>query len=123
VSGAASLAQMVIDYELCKNLEQLARGFPVDAEHIQIDLIKRVGIGGSFLAEPESVRYMRETLYVPRLFDRSPAGGWSSERGMLPRAKKRVREILDNDRGPHYLQPEQTEELERIAARAAAALG
>lgn len=122
VSGVASLAQMVIDYELCKNLEQLARGFLVDADHIEMDLIKRVGIGGSFLAEPESVRHMRDTLYMPHLFDRGPTGGWSKEKGMLARAKRRVRTILERDQGPHYLEPDQIAELERIAAVAAAAL-
>lgn len=119
VSGVASLAQMVIDYELCKNLEQLARGFPVDVDHIEMDLIKRVGIGGSFLAETESVRHMRDTLYMPRTFDRGPTGGWSKDKGMLARAKKRVRHILDRDEGPHYLDPDQISELEHIAARAA----
>jgi trimethylamine---corrinoid protein Co-methyltransferase len=122
VSGVASLAQMVIDYELCKNLEQMARGFPVDAAHIELDLIKRVGIGGSFLAEPESVRHMRDTLYMPHLFDRGPVGGWSGEKGMLGRAKQRVRTILAKDRGPNYLSPDQIAELERIGARASAAL-
>lgn len=123
VSGVASLAQMVIDYELCKNLERLTRGFSVDAGQLKLDLIKRVGIGGSFLAEPESVRHMRETLYVPHLFDRGPAGSWSADKGMLVRAKKRVRAILRSDPGPHYLDAHQTKELARIAVAATAALG
>ena len=119
LAGVASLAQLVIDYELCKSLEHIVRGFVVDAEHIGLDLIKEVGIGGSFLGEQHTVKYMRETLYFPRLFDRGSAGDWQLDRqGMLARAKGRVRQILNEDKGPTYLSREQVKELERIADRA-----
>ena len=120
LAGVASLAQLVIDYELCKSLEHIVRGFVVDAEHIGLDLIKEVGIGGSFLGEQHTVKYMRETLYFPKLFDRGSAGDWQLDRqGMLARAKGRVCQILSKDKEPAYLKPEQVAELERIATRAA----
>lgn len=90
LAGTASLAQIVIDYELCKILERIARGLMVDADHIGLDLIKRIGIGGSFLSEDHTVKYMRETLCFPQLFDRSAADGWSlDQQGMLARQKPR----------------------------------
>jgi trimethylamine--corrinoid protein Co-methyltransferase len=119
LAGTASLAQIVIDYELCKSLEQIARGFVVDADHIGLDLIKRVGIGGSFLSEEHTVGHMRETLWFPKLFDRSAADGWClDQHGMLARAKAQVHQILSNDKEPTYLRGEQVAELERIAAHA-----
>ena len=123
LAGVASLAQMVIDYELCKNLEHLARGFVVDGDHIELDLIKQVGIGGSFLGEPHTVRHMRETLFFPRLADRSSPGEWQLERqGMLARARARRAQDSGDDREPAYLSPEQSAELERIGAHAAGRL-
>lgn len=119
LSGIASLAQMVIDYELCKSLEHFLHGFVVDADHIGLDLIKEVGIGGSFLAEQHTVRYMRETLFFPKLFDRRAPSAWLKDRqGMLEHAKARVRNILREDKEPSYLKPEQVLELERIGERA-----
>mgnify|MGYP005848254145 CR=1 FL=1 len=121
LSGVASLAQMVIDYELCKQLEHLLKGFVVDADHLSLDLIERVGIGSSFLAEEETVRYMRETLLFPELADRRAPGQWAVDRrGMLDHAKAKVREILAQDREPESLKAEQVSELERIAAYACA---
>jgi trimethylamine---corrinoid protein Co-methyltransferase len=120
LSGVASLAQIVIDYELCQSLDHMARGFVVDTEHIAMDLIKQVGIGGSFLGEGHTVRHMRDTLFFPRLADRSSPGEWQLDRqGMLARAKERVRKILREDREPTYLSPEQVAEIERIGAHAA----
>jgi len=119
LSGIGSLAQIVIDYELCMSLEHISKGFKVDQEHIALDLIKEVGIGGSFLAEEHTVAHMRETLYFAKLFDRGPVGEWQLDKqGMLAQAKARVREILSEDEKPTYLTPEQVGELERIATSA-----
>ena len=124
LSGVASLAQLVIDYEICKGLEHLVRGFTVDRGHIALDLIKQVGIGGSFLSEPHTVKHLRQTGYFPLLADRGPADGWSLDRnGMLARAKAEVRRILSRDQHPEYLSPEQISELERIGAHAAERVG
>jgi len=98
----------------------VVRGFTVDAEAIALDMIKAVGIGGSFLGEEHTVQHMRQTLYFPELFDRRAVGQWIEDRqGMLDHAKARVREILSEDQPPQFLSPEQASELERIAARAA----
>lgn len=124
LSSVASLAQIVIDYELCRTLEHVIRGFDVDVEHIGLETIKRVGIGGDFLGEDHTLKYMRETLFFPELFDRRMVGGWRRDRkGMLDHAKERVRAILKNGDHREYLSREQVEELGRIARRAQEELG
>jgi trimethylamine--corrinoid protein Co-methyltransferase len=123
LAGVSSLAQILIDYEFVQVLDRVVRGFVVDAEAIGLDMIKRVGIGGSFLGEEHTVRHLRQTLFLPELCDRRAAGQWLEDRqGMLDHAKARVREILSEDRPPQFLSPEQVSELERIAARAAEAM-
>jgi trimethylamine--corrinoid protein Co-methyltransferase len=124
LSGVASLAQIVIDYELCQSLDHIARGFVVDEEHIGLDVIKRVGIGGSFLAEDHTLKYMRDTLFFPDLADRRMVGDWQQDRqGMLERAKNKVQRILSKEECQEYLRQEQVAELERIAQKAKGALG
>ncbi|MEA3336143.1 MAG: trimethylamine methyltransferase family protein [Chloroflexota bacterium] len=119
LSGVASLAQLVIDYELCQSLEHFVRGFEVDEAHIGLENIKKIGIGGSFLAEDHTLEYMRETLFFPELFDRRMLGSFQQDRkGMLDHAKDKVRGILKNGEHREYLDREQVRELDRIAQRA-----
>ena len=119
MSCVASLAQIVIDYELCRTLERMARGFEVDEAHIGMETIKQVGIGGNFLAEDHTLKYMRQTLFFPELFDRRMVGDWRQDRkGMLDHAKDKVRQILSSGDHEEYLSREQIDELDRIAQRA-----
>ena len=119
LSGVASLAQIVIDYELCQTLERVARGFEVDQAHIGLEVIKRVGIGGSFLAEKHTIEYMRQTLFFPELADRRMVGEWQQDRkGMLDHARDKVRNILNEGDHREYQSREQVKELDEIARRA-----
>jgi len=122
LSGVGSLAQLVIDYELCQSLDHMLKGFVVDDEHIGLEMIKRIGIGGNFLAEPHTLKHMRETLFFPQLSDRRMLGAWQQDRkGMLERAKEKVTTILKVP-PPEYLQSEQVRELEGIYQKAQARL-
>lgn len=115
----ASMAQMVIDYEMCQMLNHVLEGFEVTEETIGLEMIKRVGIGGSFLGEPHTVRYMRQELFFPELFDRRALGKWLKDRkDMLDYAKNKVRRILQDTPAPEYLTPEQIEEVEKITKKA-----
>ena len=102
----------------------MARGFEVDEEHIGLELIKEIGIGGSFLAEEHTLKYMRETLFFPELADRRMVADWQQDRkGMLDHAKDKVRKILEQGDHQEYLSREQVRELDRIARKAGEDLG
>jgi trimethylamine--corrinoid protein Co-methyltransferase len=60
-----SLEKMVIDNHLARQIDLMARPFAVDAEHLQADLIERVGIGGHYLAQPETRAFTRRD-FVPK---------------------------------------------------------
>ena len=55
---------MVLDNHLARQLEAMVKPVPVDEEHLQADLIKRVGIGGSYLTQRETRAFTRRE-YVP----------------------------------------------------------
>jgi len=119
MAGIASLAQLVIDHELCGFLERIRRGFEVNEETIGLEMMKRIGIGGSFLSEPHTVHHMRQELFFPNVFDRRAPSPWQEDRlGMLEHAKTKVREILGAAPEPTYLNGEQRTELARIARHA-----
>ena len=113
------LPQMLIDAEICSMLNALFRGVEVDEERIALDLIKRVGIGGTFLDQEHTAAHLRSELWFPTLFLREHFNEGGEK--VLERAKARVRELLAQPE-PRPL-PEDTErEIRAILNRAIKAL-
>jgi trimethylamine--corrinoid protein Co-methyltransferase len=78
-----SLAQMVIDNEvlqLVKRLQdRLFNGIGVREDELAVDLIKKVGPGGSFLKEKHTLKHYRDSLWFPPLGRRMPLQTWLKE--------------------------------------------
>jgi trimethylamine--corrinoid protein Co-methyltransferase len=70
-----SPVQLVIDNEIARYVRRAVQGFEVTDAAIDLDLIKRVGIGGQYLAEEDTARQFREFLDLSRFFDASGWGG------------------------------------------------
>jgi trimethylamine--corrinoid protein Co-methyltransferase len=65
--GAAqilSLDKAVLDNHLIRQLEHMITPVNLDEEHLQYDLIKRVGVGGEYLTQRETLDYTRKE-YLP----------------------------------------------------------
>lgn len=65
--GAAqilSLDKMVLDNHIIHQIEAMLTPIKVDEAHLQVDLIKQVGVGGEFLTRKETLQYTRQE-YVP----------------------------------------------------------
>jgi trimethylamine--corrinoid protein Co-methyltransferase len=86
-----SLEKMVLDNHLARQIEIIARPVVVDQEHLQAELIERVGIGGHYLGQRETRAYTRGE-YVPVW----PPG----ERSLLQMAREEALEILDTHQAP-----------------------
>jgi trimethylamine--corrinoid protein Co-methyltransferase len=54
-----SLEKMVLDNHLLREIETVVKPIQVDEEHLQIELIEQVGIGGSFLSERKTRDFTR----------------------------------------------------------------
>ncbi len=107
-----SLEKMVLDNHLAQQIEILARPLPVDEEHLQADLIERVGIGGQYLTQRETRDFTRRE-YVPIW---PPAG-----KTALEMAHEEALEILHHHRPPPL--PERAaDRIEAIVAEADKAL-
>jgi trimethylamine--corrinoid protein Co-methyltransferase len=59
-----SLDKMVYDNHMARQIEIMVRPVLTDEEHLQADLIKRVGIGGTYLTQRET-RDFTKSEYVP----------------------------------------------------------
>jgi trimethylamine--corrinoid protein Co-methyltransferase len=72
----ASASQIVLDNELAGMFARAARGVEWDDAHRALDLMRRIGPGGNFLAEDHTVQFYREEFYQPAIFDRMMRHSW-----------------------------------------------
>jgi trimethylamine--corrinoid protein Co-methyltransferase len=91
-----SHALLMLDDEICGAALRMARGIEVNDESLALDLIKKVGFSGSYLAARETSRLYRKEHFIPTLFSREPYDTWEKEGGKLAieRARERALAIL-----------------------------
>jgi trimethylamine--corrinoid protein Co-methyltransferase len=69
--------QMVIDDEITNMLRRIERGFEIDSDHLMLDLIAEVGIGGHFLGKRRTVEYLKKgEHFQPQLSFRGAYQSW-----------------------------------------------
>jgi len=68
--------QALIDIQILKNIHKFLEGITVSGEEETLNLIRKVGIGGSFLQEEDTLLNYKKYLMVPELFDHSLSQGY-----------------------------------------------
>jgi trimethylamine--corrinoid protein Co-methyltransferase len=114
-----SFGQLVIDDEIAAMVKRVVSGMSVEDERMGVDLIKKVGIGGDFLTQRHSLKYVLEEQSQPRILDRRMRGAWEKRgsKDLLQVANERARELLQTHK-PLPLPEGVEEELKRIVASA-----
>ncbi len=110
-----SQEMVVICDELVHMVKRILSGIAVTDETLALDVIRKVGQGGSFLSEDHTVKFFRQELFFPRLFRRQTIDQWLNSGGKMIQevAHERVLEILEKA-GPVELPPGVDAELERV---------
>jgi trimethylamine--corrinoid protein Co-methyltransferase len=96
-----SLGQLVIDNEIIQLVkrmqDRLFNGIGVNDDELAVDLIKKVGPGGSFLKEKHTLKHYRDSLWFPPLGRRMPLQTWLKEGKPMYRdeAFKTARKLLE----------------------------
>ncbi len=113
-SQILSYQQMLMDGEIYDIIQKMAAGIEVTEETLAVDVIKKVGIGGHFLAEKHTRRHMRN-IWQPTLFDRAPYDAWEAggKKGAFQKATEKAKWILANH-VPTPLEPDLQKELRKI---------
>jgi len=111
--------QLVIDDEIAGMVKRVVSGMSVDDEVMGVDLIKKVGIGGDFLTQRHSLKYVLQEQSQPRVLDRRMRGAWEKRgsKDLLQVANERARELLRTHK-PLPLPEGVEEEIKRIVASA-----
>jgi trimethylamine--corrinoid protein Co-methyltransferase len=91
-------AALVVCDEMISRTKRFLRGFDLDDNHLDLDTIRQVGAGGSFLSARQTVRMFRSEHWYPNLCNRDSVGLWSKNGGrdMADRAVDKARDILRN---------------------------
>jgi trimethylamine--corrinoid protein Co-methyltransferase len=92
-------AKAVIDDEIALMLKRVKRGIEFSEENLALDVIAKVGAGGSFIVEPHTMKRMKTVAHLTKLSDRATRTQWE-KKGALDtnaRALARVKEILGKD--------------------------
>jgi len=97
---ALALEELVIDAEIAKIVFRLAQGIEVNDDTLALDVIRKVGPGGNFLAERHTLNYLRKEHFLPELSDRRPYETWLKDgaKDIVKKAKEKVRTILEKHR-------------------------
>lgn len=123
-SMITSLPQMVIDNEIADMIFRAIRGIEVNEETLALDVVDRVGPGGNYLAEPHTMKFMRQELWMSRLLDRRSLENRQNKPDgcLIAKAENRVKEILGSHQ-PSRLSQDVERQINRVIERAAKKAG
>ena len=113
-STLLSYEQILLDHEIAAMIIKVYQGFRVDEDELAVDLIEKVGIGGSYLAQRHTLDRMRGIL-VPMLWDTSPYDSWvaKGKKDPMAVAREKTEWILQTHR-PEPLPSETVRRLDGI---------
>lgn len=118
-----SPAQAVIDDEMLSYARRYARGIEVSEETLALDVIREVGVGGSFLDSQHTLENFRAEFFMPDVLFRQKRDKWDDggRKRLDQRAEERAVALMQNeiDNG---LSREQADELEHLARKFAQGL-
>jgi len=119
-----ALEQIVIDDEIANMLRRIERGFEIDAEHLMLDLVAEVGIGGHFLGQRRTLEYLKKgEHFQPKLSFRGAFQTWQdSGYDEVAAAREQVNRLL-KEHEVLPLAPEVEKALGELIARADPTLG
>jgi trimethylamine--corrinoid protein Co-methyltransferase len=96
-STLLSYEQILLDHEIAAMIIKVYQGFRVDADELAVELIEKVGIGGSYLAQRHTLDRVRQ-MSVPLLWDTSPYDRWvaKGKQDPMAAAREKTEWILKN---------------------------
>ena len=117
-SRTLSYPHLVMETEVYGIVKRLAEGIVVDDETLALDAIRRVGPGGTYLADRHTRRHAGE-IWRPALWDRTPYDAWlaGGRKGALDKATETAAGILADHR-PEPLPDDVAAALAAVVARA-----
>jgi trimethylamine--corrinoid protein Co-methyltransferase len=115
----ASLTQLVVDDEMIGYCKRMLKKFTITEETLAVEAIRRVGVGGNFLADDHTIAHFRKELWFPDMWDRQKFDSWynSGAKSMSDRAFEKQQRIL-TDHHPGPIEEKLGKEIDKILSSA-----
>lgn len=112
-----SFTQLLIDHEIARMIRRTVGGVDVNPDTLALDLIEKVGIGGNYLTQKHTLKYMRVEQAEAGLIDRATRDNWEKggRKEIVESATAKAKKILAEHR-PAPLDDKLALELDTIAA-------
>jgi trimethylamine--corrinoid protein Co-methyltransferase len=122
--GLYAAEDLILQNEISGIVLRTGRAFEVNDETLAYDLIKKVGIGGDYLAEKHTRTNMRRDYWYPPLTDRTSYETWVTKgaKDFRTRANERAKQTLA-DYQPARLDAGISKKLDQILEKAKKELG
>ncbi|MCP4687305.1 MAG: hypothetical protein GY859_04595 [Desulfobacterales bacterium] len=114
-----SLGQLVIDDEISAMVKRVVGGVSLDDQLIGVDLIKKVGIGQSFLSQRHTLDHVEAEQAQATIIDRRMRGAWerNGSKSLIQSANEKAAELLKAYK-PTPMEEGLKQELKRIVKSA-----
>ena len=116
---SGSYDMLVMSNEIIGMVKRILRGVPVDAEHLAVDVIDRVGPGGHYLVEEHTLKHFRTEFWMPELLDRTNWDTWeeNGSKTLRQRVREKVLDLIEHYE-PEPIPVDVESQLRVIVARA-----
>jgi trimethylamine--corrinoid protein Co-methyltransferase len=113
-----SPAQAVIDDEIIAYVKRYLQGVDINDETLAVELIREVGISGSFLEQSHTAEHFRDELFMPALLFRHTREEWERQgsKHLGEAAEEKAQQLMQNT-VDHKLNADQLAELDAMTKR------
>ncbi len=95
-----SYEKLVIDNEILGMCQRILRGIEVEDDTLGVDLLLKKGPGKDYLAEPHTVKHMRDEFFTPKLSNRQKREAYRADDTAMARAKNIIKRVRETDPQP-----------------------
>lgn len=99
---AFSYEKLVLDDEICGMARRFKQGLVVDEQTLAYDVVARVGPGGNYLMEPQTLKRCRKEFWRPKVCDRGGLEAWmqGGQKTAVDRARRRWQDLVAQHQDP-----------------------
>ena len=92
-----SLESLVIVDEIIGMVKRVIAGFKINEESLSLDMVKKIGPAGDFMAEEHTLKHYRKDIWYPNIFMRDRFDNWqaSGAKDIAQYAREQVQELLE----------------------------
>ena len=110
--------QAMVDIEIIKGINRFFKNVKVRDEEKILQLIRKVGIGGSFLQEKDTLINYKDYITMSELFDHVQAIDKKIDKDyMMKKSNSKIKKLL-NSKDLYQIEKDKSDEIDRIVKRA-----